>query len=300
MNFILRKTIQFCMKDFLELCNADNSEFTEGLARLKKKLPDSSAPPKRIKKKMYVKKCRINNGIFYIAKDKDNRSNKKVLFIHGGGFILEAMPLHWRFCQRLAKDTGCEIIMPQYPLVPESSAKQSLSMLMDIYKKIVKNIKTEDMTIIGDSAGGTLALTISMLARDKGLPLASEIVLISPGFMLGEMTEKEKRRADYIKKHDFILGQFPFEKISELWRGEIDMNDYRAFVTKGSISGLPHITMFSGTHDILNIPARRFAVKMHKEGHPFSYIEKKGGIHDYALGKKSRKEYELILSVIKG
>ena len=61
MNFILRKTVQFCMKDFLELCNADNPEFTEGLARLKKKLPDSSAPPKRIKKKMYVKNADLKN-----------------------------------------------------------------------------------------------------------------------------------------------------------------------------------------------------------------------------------------------
>ena len=288
------------MKEFIELSKSDNPEFGIGLAKLKEKLPKSSAPPKRIKKEMDIKKCSENGCIYYRAKDKINRSGKKVLFIHGGGFILEAMPLHWRFCQRLAKDTGCEIILPQYPLVPESSAKESLTMLMDVYRKITKSIPSEDLTIIGDSAGGTLALTVSMLARDNGLPLANEIVLISPGFAIGEMTDKEKKRAEYIKKQDFILGQFPIDKISELWRGEIDVNDYRAFVTKGTFSGLPHITMFSGTHDILNIPARRFALRMRKEGHPFSYIEKKCGIHDYALGKKSRKEYEIIVSKIMG
>jgi len=88
------------------------------------------------------------------------------------------------------------------------------------------------------------------------------------------------------------------EKVSELWLGDLDVNNYRADATKGSIEGLPHIIMFSGTHDIMNIPARRFAAKMKKEHHPFSYYEKKGGAHDYALLKKSRKEYDIIVSRI--
>ena len=298
MNFIVKKLIRFYMRDFTELCRLDNPEFGKGLAVLKKKLPQDSEPQKSIKRTMDIKKRRVNGGIYYVAKDKKNRSSKKVLFLHGGGFFLEALPLHWRLCRRLARDTGCEIIFPQYPLVPESNAEASHAMLMEIYRELVKNSRSEDITIIGDSAGGTLALSVSMLARDRGLPLANEIVLISPGFMIGKMTEKEQRRAEYIKKQDHILGQFPVSKISELWLGDLDMNDYRAEVTKGGLKGLPHITMFSGTHDIMNIPARRFAARMKKEGNPFTYFEKKGGPHDYALLKKYRKEYEIIVSRI--
>ena len=247
---------------------------------------------------MDIKKCRVKDGIYYVARDKKNRSNKKVLFIHGGGFILEAMPLHWRLCQRLARDTGCEIIFPQYPMVPESNAKECHIMLMEVYRELMKNSRPEDVTIIGDSAGGTLSLSLSMLAIEKGLPVANEIILISPGFIIGKMSEKERRRAEYIQEQDCIIGHFPVDKVSELWLGDLDVNNYRADATKGSISGLPHITMFSGTHDIMNIPARRFAAKMKREGHPYSYYEKKQGAHDYALLKKSRKEYEIILSRI--
>jgi acetyl esterase/lipase len=298
MNIILRKLIQFSMRDFTELSKLDNPEFGEGLAKLKKKLPQSSEPSERIKKKMDIRKCRVKDGIYYIAKDKKNRSNKKVLFIHGGGFFLEAMPLHWRLCQRLARDTGCEIIFPEYPMVPESDAKECHIMLMEVYRELIKSCSPEDLTIIGDSAGGTLSLSLSMLAREKGLPLASEIILISPGFIIGQMTENESRRAEYIRDQDCIIGHFPVDKISKLWLGDLNANEYRADATKGSISGLPHITMFSGTHDIMNIPARRFAAKMKKEGHPYSYYEKKGGAHDYALLKKSRKEYNIIVSRI--
>ena len=300
MNVILKKLIQYSMREFTELSKLDNPEFGKGLAELKKKLPQTSEPSKRIKKKMDIKKCRVNSGVYYIARDKHNRSKKKVLFIHGGGFILEAMPLHWRLCQRLAEDTGCEIIFPEYPMVPESNAKECHIMLMEVYIKLMKSCRPEDVTIIGDSAGGTLSLSLSMLAIERGLPVANEIVLISPGFIIGKMTEKESRRAEYIKSQDCIIGHFPVDKVSELWLGDLDVNNYRADATKGSIAGLPHITMFSGTHDIMNIPARRFADKMKKEGHPYSYYEKKGGPHDYALLKKYRKEYDIIVSRIMG
>ena len=61
----------------------------------------------------------------------------------------------------------------------------------------------EDLTIIGDSAGGTLALSLSMLARDKGLPVAKEIVLISPGFVL-ECNDEELKRLEQVKKQEAI------------------------------------------------------------------------------------------------
>ena len=298
MNIILKKLIRFSMRDFTKLSRLDNPEFGEGLAELKKKLPQDSAPSKRIRREMEVKKRRVKNGIYYVARDRHNRSDKKVLFIHGGGFFLEALPLHWRLCQRLARDTGCEIIFPQYPMVPESNAKECHIMLMEVYSELMKYSRPEDITIIGDSAGGTLSLSLSMLAIERGLPVANEIVLISPGFIIGKMTEKELKRADHIRQQDCIIGHFPVEKVSELWLGDLDVNNYRADATKGSIEVLPHITMFSGTHDIMNIPARRFAAKMKKEHHPFSYYEKKGGAHDYALLKKSRKEYDIIVSRI--
>ena len=298
MKFIIRNLIKFYMRDFTALCSLDDPEFAEGLAKLKKKLPQTSAPPKSVRRTMNIKKCRVRDGIYFTARDKHNRSNKKVLFLHGGGFFLEALPIQWRFCRRLARDTGCEIILPQYPMVPESNAIDSHIMLMEVYRELIKTCSPEDLTIIGDSAGGTLSLSLSMLAREKGLPLASEIILISPGFIIGQMTENESRRAEYIRDQDCIIGHFPVDKISKLWLGDLNANEYRADATKGSISGLPHITMFSGTHDIMNIPARRFAAKMKKEGHPYSYYEKKGGAHDYALLKKSRKEYNIIVSRI--
>ena len=66
------------------------------------------------------------------------------------------------------------------------------------------------------------------------------------------------------------------------------------------MNGLLTIPMFMGTHDIMNIPARRLSKRLKKEGHEHIYIEKKGGIHDYALDKKSKMEYDIMVSKIIG
>lgn len=295
---IVEKMIEHVLKDLFALGELGDEEFKKGLEDFKNKHPMTSEPPKKLLKTMDIKRGRAGGGVFFTAQDKVKKSNKKVLFIHGGGFFAEALSYHWDFCRRLTEETGCEIYFPQYPVVPESSAGDSHEMLLKVYERLLKTCAPEDITMIGDSAGGTLCLSLSMLARDRGLPMAKHIVLISPGFMIGETTEEEAKRLEYIQQHDHIIGKFPIDRISVLWRGELSSEDYRADATKGSLDKLPPITMFSGTHDIMNIPARRFARRLKEEKHTFCYMEKKQGVHDYALLKKSVEEFGIISSVV--
>lgn len=300
MNYIKKKILLHYGRELLDIFDLGHPQFAQGLARFKEKVHMTSAPPKSIRNAMDIEVNCVDGGIFYRVRDKFSRSNKKVLFIHGGGFCLEALSLHWKFCQALAKDTGCEIIFPQYPLVPESSSEASHKMLMNVYSEFISCGDIRDMTIMGDSAGAALSLSVSMLARDTGLPLPNEMILISPGLILGEMSDEEADRYAFIREHDFILGKFPVDKISELWHGSLDMSDYRSDATQGSLEGLPHITMFSGTYDVMNIAARRLAERMRSEHHPFTYHERKCGAHDYALMPSSRSSYDLILSKVLG
>ena len=300
MNYFKKMILLHYGKQLLDIFEYDHPQFGQGLADFKEKVHMTSEPPKNIRNSMDIQTCPVDGGVFFRVQDKFSRSNKKVLFIHGGGFCLEALSLHWKFCQALAKDTGCEIFFPQYPLVPESSSEASHVMLLNVYREFIKDGSVDDMTIMGDSAGAALSLSVSMLARDNGLPLPHEMILISPGLILGQLSPQEAKRAEYIRANDFILGKFPVDKISELWHGDLDMNDYRSDATKGSLVGLPHITMFSGTHDIMNIAARRLAIRLKNEHHPFTYHERKCGAHDYALLPSSRSSYDLILSKVMG
>ena len=297
MNALKKFVLQFVFKDFYSLKNLEDPTFSEELIKIREKVKNYSEPREGIKKQMEIEMCKVNGYIYYRIQNKNNKnSNKKVLYIHGGAFFLEALKVHWNFCHKLSKETGCEIVFPCYPLVPESNSEKTHEMLLTVYKELLKNSKPEDITVMGDSAGGTLSLSLSMLARDQGLPLAHEIILISPGFNIGKTTEEESKRLEEIKKNDYILGDFPVEKIKVIWCGNLNPNDYRVNVMNGSLKGLPRITLFSGTNDVMNIPARRFVSKMEKEGHPYCYEEKEGGLHVYVLIKNSPSELELIKS----
>ena len=302
MSNLLKAIMKHSCKALYELNDLEQEEYERGLIEFKHKVRKDSAPQEKIYKSMKVQKVHCKGGVFYRAIHRKYRSNKVVIFIHGGGFFLEALNLHWEFCARLAERTGCEIIFPEYPLVPESDCIGAHEMLMDMYQKVFAKYPAKDITIMGDSAGGTLALSTSIVARDKGLPLAKEIVLISPGFVVECDNEQDERRLEEIKKHDFIIGQFPIGRIAKLWNGtnENKLDESKKDVTKLSVEGLPRITMFSGTHEIMNLPARKYYKKLKACHHPCCYIERIGGLHDYALLPGFKKEFELIASRVMG
>ncbi|MBO4389746.1 MAG: alpha/beta hydrolase fold domain-containing protein [Lachnospiraceae bacterium] len=300
MNIITQNILKRALKDLYALNDLDQEEFAEGLSAFKKKIKKDSAPSRRILRSMNVTRGKCKGGVYYRAVSKKYRSNKVVIYIHGGGFFMEAMNAHWDFCRRLAERTGCEIIFPEYPLVPEHDCVATHEMLMDLYRKVFARYDAKDITIMGDSAGGTLSLSVSMLARDAGLPVANEIVLISPGFVIECDSEKERQRFEEIKKHDFIIGEFPIEKIQALWIGDHEEQKTRGDVTKWDVTGLPRITMFSGTYDIMNIPARKYYRKLKACHHPCHYCERKKGLHVYPLFPNYRAEFELIASRVLG
>ena len=300
MRQIKKAIMKRALKEFYALNELEGEAYARELAKFSKKVRKDSAPQKRVLSSLKVTKHACEGGAFYRAVPRTYRSNKVVFYIHGGGFFLEAFDAHWSFCARLAKRTGCEIIFPEYPLVPEHNCVDTLAMLMDLYRKVLQKHSPKDVTIMGDSAGGTLALSVSLLARDRGLPPAHEIVLISPGFVVECENEKEKRRLEEIKKHDFMLGDFPIDKIQKLWIPKEDLDGPKSDVTKRDPTGLPRITMFSGTYDILNVPARKYYKKLKALRQSVHYVERKHGIHVYALFPSAKPEFDLIVSRVLG
>ena len=218
-------------------------------------------------------------------------SGKKGDHLIGDYYV--AFDKHYRqeVAELVAKGMDKEQAKQEAPLIREAH-----EMLLKVYRKVFSETAPENITLMGDSAGGAIALSLSMLARDRGLPMPKELVLISPGFAYSDLSDEEIERFKEISSNDFIIGKFPIMKIAILWCGDLDKDDYRVEVTKGNLDGLPRITFFSGTKDILNIFARKFVGQLEAAGHPYHYEERIGGIHDYALSKKYPAEFELIAS----
>ena len=65
------------------------------------------------------------------------------------------------------------------------------------------------------------------------------------------------------------------------YRGELPAEDPRVSPINGDLSGLGPITLFSGTHDILNSDAKRFVPLAREAGVSIDYHEAPGMLHEY-------------------
>lgn len=112
-------------------------------------------------------------------------SSRVIIFFHGGGWVTGNIDSYSNVCSQMANQTGHRVLSVDYRLAPEHPFPAGL---MDCYKVVsevflnpsILNCKDEDITIIGDSAGGNLAAAVSLMARDHGDFFPRKQVLIYP------------------------------------------------------------------------------------------------------------------------
>jgi monoterpene epsilon-lactone hydrolase len=100
-----------------------------------------------------------------------------VLYLHGGGYMAPISAWQVRYAARMADDLGVRVVLPDYPLAPEHSWRDSHDELVVLATRLA----TEgDLVLAGDSSGGGLALALAESLRDRGGPQPRRLLLISP------------------------------------------------------------------------------------------------------------------------
>jgi acetyl esterase len=127
-----------------------------------------------------------------------------LLYLHGGGFTVGSVNTHDPLCRSLAHQAGCAVLSLDYRLAPEHQFPTASNDAWDALQWLAREaaalgLDTARMAVGGDSAGGTLADSCAILARDAGLPLALQL-LIYPGTTAHQDTDSHERYA-----HDLIL-----------------------------------------------------------------------------------------------
>ena len=63
---------------------------------------------------------------------------RKILYLHGGGWVMNSGLAQFAFAEYLARETGAEIWFPEYPIIPEHNGKEALDMSMALYRDMLK------------------------------------------------------------------------------------------------------------------------------------------------------------------
>lgn len=259
-----------------------------------------SIPPAEVIKQYNIEpKEYAGRNIFYLtAKQKSEINSYKIIYIHGGSYAAELTQEHWTFLKSLIDELNCTIIIPDYPLTPKYDYKDVFSMMIPFYKETVKNYGAENIILMGDSAGGGLAL--ALLEDLKQYEIPKRTILISPWLDV-TMTNSS---IDEVQKNDKVLNKLALKLAGELYAGEDGMDSYLVNPINGPLENLNELVIFTGTYDILNPDVHLLEERAKQEGINIQIEETHGSIHNWILYNQknvyhSKEDYQKLVNILK-
>lgn len=234
--------------------------------------------PGHLQRKYGITKKQDSTMDIYTLKSK-TPSQKVVLFLHGGAYVEQPLSWHWRFLHKLTKAISCEIVVPVYPKAPNHHCLEVIDPIVDIYTSLLLTHDPQDIILMGDSAGGGMALSVSQTLKQKGLVQPAHLILFSPWL---DIALQDPTIANYVDV-DPVLDWNVLITYGESYAFELDAQDYRVSPIYGDLHDLAPISLFVGTHELFLPDARRFKGLMDHEKIPFHYHEFAKMNHDFVL-----------------
>lgn len=219
-----------------------------------------------------------------------------VVFLHGGGFINEIVPAHWRFVASLTRAAGVRCIVPIYPVAPRGTAREIVPAVGALLRETLAIAATGKLTLIGNSAGAGTALACAQWLRDGGHRQPDELVLISPALDASVSRPQQAEIAARDPMND-IPGM---REVARLYAGELDVEHPWVSPLNGDLRGLAPMVVFAGTHDLLYPDSVALAEKARAAGVPVDLHLRRGQPHNYPgmPTPEGREAREFILRIL--
>lgn len=113
--------------------------------------------------------------------DRTTPSAAKVVFLHGGYFVLGDLDLQDSVCRRIARDLDLDVVSVDYPLAPEHHAEATVAAVVKVCLDLLSG--SGPLIIWGDSAGGAVAILTAVALLQEGAR-APSLMLTNPNLDL--------------------------------------------------------------------------------------------------------------------
>jgi acetyl esterase/lipase len=198
---------------------------------------------------------------------KNSKSEKHILFFHGGAYVTGFSMGHWYFLGELYRKSSCSLHTPDYPRVPNIKAIDLLEKMKDLYLELMELYGSENLILMGDSAGAGLALALSQSLKKE--QQASSLYLLSPWIDLS-MENPEIKKMD---EKDLILNIEGLKSAAKAYAGGLDLKDPRVSPLYGKLNDLPPVKIYIGDQDILMPDSILLRDKLQRANIEFEYYE---------------------------
>jgi monoterpene epsilon-lactone hydrolase len=187
---------------------------------------------------------------------KNAPEDKLILYLHGGGYIMGGCSTHRQIVSHIARAAGFRAVVPEYRLAPEHPFPAAIDDAVAVYRSLISTgLTPDDIILVGDSAGGGLAMALLLSLRDAGDPLPAAVCLLSPWLDLALTGETITTRAD----SDPWFRAEILRLVAHYYCNDDEVRNPLASPIFADVSGLPPLFIQVGGDEILLSDSTRLA-----------------------------------------
>ena len=204
-----------------------------------------------------------------------------VMFFHGGGWVLGSLQTHDVLCRTLALQSGCTVISVDFGRSPENAFPGPIddcyaATMAAVERASELNVLADRIAVMGDSAGGHLAVSVAKRVRDHSNPTIALQVLLYPVIEPNFETESYRQFAE-----GFGLSR---ENMKWFWRQFLgdhppDHNSVPSMET--SLAGSPETILITAQYDVLRDEGESYARRLSDAGVPVFAKQYPGMLHGF-------------------
>lgn len=205
-----------------------------------------------------------------------------ILYFHGGGWVIADRKVYAGGARGLARNAQAIVVSVDYRRAPEASFPAQHDDALAAYRWLLTNAgliggDASRIAFAGESAGGNLAVSTAMLARDAGLPLPRHIVSVYPIAGSDLNTPSYQDTANGPTLNRALMAWF-FRYVPRM---PADLMDPRINLFGANLQGLPPVTIVAAQVDPLRSEGELLAQRLAASGVSVERREWEGASHEF-------------------
>jgi epsilon-lactone hydrolase len=216
-----------------------------------------------------------------------------LLYWHGGGYISCSPRTHRDLVSRIAHASGARCIVPNYRKAPAHPFPAALDAAVDCFHALIATGVAPDRLLVGgDSAGGGLALAMTLRLRDAGGAVPRASVLLSPWVDLtGSGASVRSATLDILSAEMIASG-------AALYAGTAALDHPHVSPLHANLEGLPPMLVQTGEREVFYSENITFVERARTAGVSVTHEVAPGMIHVFqTLAFLNARSHEAIRSI---
>lgn len=184
----------------------------------------------------------------WVSVKRSHMKKYVLLYCHGGGYNTGSLKYARSITNKLAASTSMDVLSFDYRLAPENPYPAALHDAVRMWDYLMyQGYGARDVVVAGDSAGGNLALVLTLTLKEQKRILPRGLVLFSPWTDLTRSGASHRNR----KEIDPILTEEYLTRAIEDYAGERDLQDPFLSPLYGDFHDFPPTLIQAGGNEIL-------------------------------------------------